>query len=142
MRYDPTTNRCICPSGKALDSSGSEVMIRGLAYHRFAGAIRDCEPCELRRQCLRSPETSRFRQVAINLNRPKPIDAMALMREAIDSPRGRALYGKRIGTVETVFANLRHNKRLARFTPRGRCRVRTQWRLYGLVHNVEVIARC
>ena len=40
------------------------------------------------------------------------------MRQAIDSPRGRQLYSQRIGTVEPVFANLRHNKRLDRFTVR------------------------
>ena len=34
------------------------------------------------------------------------------MKAAIDSARGRELYGRRIATVEPVFANLRHNKRL------------------------------
>lgn len=65
-----------------------------------------------------------------------------MLRHAIDSPKGRAIYGRRIGTVEPVFANLRHNKRLARFTLRGRCKVRTQWRLSCLVNNIEAIARC
>ena len=74
------------------------------------------------------------------MNRAKPLDATELMRRAIDSPEGRRLYGKRIGTVEPVFANLRHNKRLSRFTLRGQCKVRTQWRLYCLVNNVEAIA--
>jgi hypothetical protein len=142
FRHDAENNRCICPAGKALYSSGSEVVINGYTLHRFKGAIRDCEPCELRSQCLRKPETSRFRQVSINLNRAKPIDATELMRRAIDSPEGRTLYGRRIGTVEPVFANLRHNKRLSRFTLRGRCKVRTQWRLYCLVNNVEAIAGC
>lgn len=142
FRHDPETNRCICPAGKALYSSGSEVVIKGIALHRFKGAIRDCEPCGLRRQCLRHPDKTRMRQVSINLNRPKPVDAMALMRRAIDSPTGRSMYGRRIGTVEPVFANLRHNKRLARFTLRGRCKVRAQWRLYCLVSNIEAIARC
>lgn len=142
FRYDPETNRCICPAGKALYSSGSEVVVKGITFHRFKGAIRDCEPCELRRQCLRHPDKTRIRQVSINLNRPRPVDAMALMRQAIDSTAGRSMYGRRIGTVEPVFANLRHNKRLARFTLRGRCRVRTQWRLYCLVNNLEAIARC
>ncbi|MGD9713255.1 MAG: IS1182 family transposase [Thermomicrobiales bacterium] len=142
FRYDPETNRCICPAGKALYSSGSEVVIKGITFHRFKGAIRDCGQCELRRQCLRDPGKTRIRQVAINLNRPKPVDAMTLMRKAIDSPAGRSMYGRRIGTVEPVFANLRHNKRLTRFTLRGRCRVRTQWFLYCLVNNIETIARC
>jgi hypothetical protein len=43
--------------------------------------------------------------------------------------------------VEPVFANLRANKRLDRFTLRGRTKVDTQWKLYGLVHNIEKLAK-
>ena len=63
-----------------------------------------------------------------------------MMKRAIDSERGRRLYSQRIGTVEPVFANLRYNKRLDRFTLRGREKVATQWQLYCLVHNIEKIA--
>jgi hypothetical protein len=31
------------------------------------------------------------------------------MKQAIDSERGKALYGRRFATVEPVFANLRYN---------------------------------
>ena len=63
------------------------------------------------------------------------------MRRAIDSPRGRQLYSQRIGTVEPVFANIRHNKRLTRFNHRGREKVNTQWNLYCMVHNIEKLAK-
>jgi hypothetical protein len=43
--------------------------------------------------------------------------------------------------VEPVFGNLRHNKGLDRFTLRGRGKVRTQWQLYCLVHNIEKLAK-
>ena len=62
------------------------------------------------------------------------------MRQAIDSPRGRARYSRRIATVEPVFANIRHHKRMSRFTLRGKTKVATQWQLYCLVHNIEKIA--
>jgi hypothetical protein len=48
------------------------------------------------------------------------------MKAAIDSNRGRKLYGRRIATVEPVFANLRHNKHLDRFTLRTRPKVNAQ----------------
>jgi hypothetical protein len=63
------------------------------------------------------------------------------MRHAIDSERGKALYGRRIATVEPVFANLRYNKHLDRFTLRTQRKVNTQWHLYCLVHNIEKLAR-
>lgn len=62
------------------------------------------------------------------------------MKQAIDSPRGRKLYGRRMATVEPVFGNLRHNKGLNRFTLRGQKKVNTQWHLYCLVHNIEKLA--
>ncbi|TAH10886.1 MAG: hypothetical protein EAZ11_11095 [Curvibacter sp.] len=63
------------------------------------------------------------------------------MRQAIDSPKGRELYSQRFGTVEPVFANLRHNKRLTRFNHRGRAKVNTQWNLYCIVHNIEKLSK-
>jgi Transposase DDE domain len=59
------------------------------------------------------------------------------MRRRIDSPDGRARYGQRFATVEPVFGNLRHHKRLNRFTLRGRTKVNAQWQLFCLVHNTE-----
>ena len=56
---------------------------------------------------------------------------------SIDAPEGRELYGQRFGTVEPVFGNIRYNKRLDRFTLRGRTKVNGQWQLFCLVHNIE-----
>lgn len=45
------------------------------------------------------------------------------MKRKLDSEEGRAKYGQRFVTVEPVFGNLLHNKRLNRFTLRGRKKV-------------------
>ena len=62
------------------------------------------------------------------------------MRARIDTPEGGAPCGRRFDTVEPVFANLRHNKRLDRFTLRGRTQVDGQWKLCCLVHDIEKLA--
>ncbi|MFN8800711.1 MAG: transposase, partial [Gemmatimonas sp.] len=62
------------------------------------------------------------------------------MRRRIDRPEARAQYAQRFATVEPVVGNLRANKRLDRFTLRGRTKVDTQWKLYCLVHNIEKLA--
>ena len=62
------------------------------------------------------------------------------MKARIDSATGRAAYERRFATVEPVFANLRHNKRLDRFTLRGRAKVDGQWKLFCLVQNIEKLA--
>jgi len=59
------------------------------------------------------------------------------MPQRLDTPEGREQYGQRVGTVEPVFGNLRDNKRLDRFTRRGRTKVNGQWLLLCLVHTIE-----
>lgn len=139
--YDPATGTCICPAGKKLYSTGSNCSTRGRKHHKFQGAKRDCVPCRLRDKCLRYPDRTQTRQVAFfDKNQNSPLRYTDLMKRAIDSARGRKLYGRRIAIVEPVFANLRHNKRLDRFTLRTQPKVNTQWNLYCLVHNIEKLA--
>lgn len=138
--YDPDTNSCICPAGKHLYSNGSRCTTRGRTNHRFTGAKRDCVPCELREQCLRTPDKTEVRHVAIFQKDACHNKYTEAMRKRIDSPRGRAIYGRRIATVEPVFGNLRYNKGLDRFTLRSKAKVDTQWKLYCMVHNIEKLA--
>lgn len=139
---DEAGNSCICPAGQRLYSNGSRCRINGRIAHKYTGAQSSCGPCALRAQCLRHPERTPVRQVAMFAKGPAGgHTATELMKQAIDSARGRAIYSQRIATVEPVFANIRHTKRLDRFTLRGKEKVGTQWRLYCLVHNIEKIAR-
>ena len=140
-QYHAPTNSCICPAGQHLYSNGNHCAVNGQVRHKFTGAKQSCEPCQLRAQCLRDPEHTQVRQVSIFAkNQPNAHAAIELMKQAIDSPRGRHLYSQRIGTVEPVFGNIRHNKRLNRFTLRGKAKVDAQWSLYCLVHNIEKLA--
>jgi len=41
-----------------------------------------------------------------------------------------------------MLGNLRHNKRLNRFTVRGDTKVGTQWQLFYPVHKNERLANC
>ena len=140
--YDPVARTCVCPAGKALYRKGASRIVNGYVSEQFRGTVRDCVGCALRAPCLRTPETTRVRNVAFIRERvrPKPETAATRMRGRIDTPEGRARYGRRFATVEPVFANLRHNKRLTRFTLRGRAKVDAQWQLFCLVHNIEKLA--
>ena len=86
-----------------------------------------------RHLCLRKPEYSLFRQVAFFRGKAEgEVCPVERMRALIDSPAGRTLYDRRLGTVEPVFGNLRYNKGLDRFTLRGQKKVDTQWQMYCL----------
>ena len=142
FQYDEKDQTCICPAGKRLYSNGNHCTVNGRTHHKFTGAKRDCGSCAQRSQCLRHPERTPVRQVVF-FHKVQAIKAARYterMRQAVDSPRGRQLYGRRMATVEPVFGNLRANKRLDRFTLRGQRKVDTQWQLYCLVHNIEKLA--
>jgi hypothetical protein len=69
-----------------------------------------------------------------------PIDSLPhQMVEKIDTEQGRRIYPQRLVIAEPVFANIRINKRLDRFTLRGKIKVNIQWLMYCLVHNIEKI---
>ena len=140
--HDPDTGTCICPAGKTLYQNGSNCIHNGYVSTKFSGTLRDCVPCDQRKQCLRTPDKTKVRQVSFFRGKADStkVSYTDLMKRAIDSPEGRALYGRRFATVEPVFGNIRHNKRLNRFTLRGQKKVDTQWKLFCLVHNIEKLA--
>ena len=148
--YDPAAGTCVCPAGKPLYRNGANCTHNGQVGAHFQGALRDCLPCALREKCLRTPQKTKTRQVCFFRGKTdsQTESVMEIMKRAIDSERGRELYGGRFATVEPVFGNLRHNdrrkslwdKRLNRFTLRGRKKVDGQWKLFCLVHNIEKLA--
>jgi hypothetical protein len=140
--YDAAARTCVCPAGQALRPAGRDVVTRGFVGDRFRGDRQTCGPCALRAQCLRTPDRTPTRQVAFFRGKAPgtPERYTDRMKRRLDSPAGRAQYGRRFATVEPVFGNLRANKRLDRFTLRGRTKVDGQWKLYCLVHNIEKLA--
>ncbi|WP_287399538.1 transposase [Nitrosomonas sp. H1_AOB3] len=147
-RFDPgdfqlagNGSHCLCPAGKRLYSNGSNCIFNGYAAMKFRGAERDCQPCTLRAQCLRTPEKTKTRQVAFFRGKRDGYETHTdRMKRKIDSDQDRQMITRRFATVEPVFGNLRNNKRLDRFTLRGRSKVDGQWKLYCLVHNIEKLA--
>lgn len=135
-------NTATCPAGKTLTSNGAiYTHARGAKVQQFKARAEDCQACARRYRCLKDPATGKGRTVSLfGRALVDDNDPSQRMRQAIDSARGRALYSRRIATVEPVFANIRHHKGMRRFTLRGKIKVGTQWQLYCLVHNIEKIA--
>ena len=127
--------------------SGNNMLFNGYRVASFKAPITACRECPLRAQCLRHPDRTPQRQLTVIKHRegapPKsgarkktPVERM---RDKFDSPAGRAIYSRRMGTVGPVFGNLQ-NKGMRRFTLRGRAKVDAQWQLFTIVHNIEKIA--
>jgi len=90
---------------------------------------------------LRTPEKIQARQVSfLQGKRDASENHVERMKKKIDSDTGREVITRRFATVEPVFGNLRGNKRLHRFTLRGKTKVDGQWKLYCMMHNIEKLA--
>ena len=139
--FDKARNSCHCPAGKKMWQSQTGIAMGEHLYHRFEGHLNDCKQCSLQKQCMRKKPTNRGRQVSIRMGEVVHQEPSFLkqMQTKIDSRRGRHIYSQRIGTVEPVFGNINTNKRLNRFSLRGKTKVNAQWLLYCMVHNIEKI---
>ena len=119
--------------------SQSNVVMGDYCYQRFEGYLNDCRQCTLQKQCMRKPPTDRGRQVSVRKGAAehKPPNLLNQMQTKIDSRKGRHIYSQRIGTVEPMFGNINTNKRLNRFSLRGKTKVNAQWLMFCMVHNIE-----
>ena len=83
-------SHCICPAGKRLYRNGNNCNIGGHRAIKFTGAQRDCKNCPLRAQCLRHPQRTPVRQVAIFLGKHEGAGEGRRAHEAQDRHRQRA----------------------------------------------------
>jgi hypothetical protein len=63
------------------------------------------------------------------------------MRTVLKSDHGRERYAKRKQTVEPLYGDTKHNKGFIRFHRRGRIKVRTEFRLLMMAHNLTKVHR-
>ena len=133
--------KCICPAGKEMMYHGEQEDPVRSTYLRFRGRLQDCRSCRLSGRCLRNKVTKRGRQILIRNENKKRTSHLDLMKQKVDSEQGRAQYSKRMWVIEPVFGNITSNKRLDKFSLRGKAKVTGQWLLYCMVHNIEKLWR-
>jgi transposase len=59
-----------------------------------------------------------------------------VMRQRLLTDRGRQLYTNRKISVEPVYGQIKHNRRIDRFMRRGRAAAQSEWRLIAATHNL------
>lgn len=139
--YDEQSARLVCPAGVRMHRKGHQIKTaNGYLVSCYRAAKSACLKCELRMRCLRNPQSGHPRQVRV-FHGWVTETLTSRMKEKIDTVQGRAIYSRRLGTVEPVFANIAAHKGMNRSTLRGRRKVNIQWRLYCMVHNLEKIGR-
>ena len=140
--YDEKTGKLICPAGHTMKVKCRNFQATGYKGISYIGRRENCMWCSLRSRCIRKEET-KARQVAkLDKSRGEAkISYTERMKKLFDSPEGRSIYSKRMGTVEPVFAHIRDVLHLDRFTLRSKKKVNIQWLLYCMVHNIGKLQR-
>lgn len=139
---DADQKTCVCPQGNVMWLHHEKTLASGNTKLSFEGRLTDCRHCPRKHECMRNPSSAdtragHGRQVSFTLHSGR--SATDWMKRRVDSEQGKQIYGHRMSVVEPVFGNITVNKRLNRFSLRGKRKVNTQWRLYCLVHNIEKI---
>jgi transposase len=135
--YDNAQDCYTCPQGNVLKLEARRHQIGNHIYRRYEASEADCTACPLREKCLQTAETRR-KHLAVWVENAKETLSQQMIAK-IDTPEARQIYGLRLAIVEPVFGNIRSQKRLDRFTLRGKIKVNIQWMLYCMVHNIEKI---
>lgn len=140
--FNKRAKTCHCPMGKTMWLQRETALSKGKHRLSFEGKLTDCRRCAIKHQCMRNPSSAdtrdgHGRQVSMTYTNGKT--ATDWMKRRVDSQEGKVIYGHRMSVVEPVFGNIGTNKRLNRFSLRGKQKVQGQWRLFCLVHNIEKI---
>ena len=136
FKYDEAKDCYICPDGKILKLDTKHIRDRNL-YRRYMANAQDCKPCSLKSRCFYRKNTKR-RSLDVLIG-AQITNFSKAMQHKVDSDKGRKIYPQRMAIVEPVFANIRTQKRMDRFTLRSKIKVNIQWMLYCMVHNIEKI---
>ncbi len=67
---------------------------------------------------------------------PQGLTAKQRMARKLRTKRGRERYARRKGMVEPVFGQIKHGRGFRQFLLRGKKKMRSEWRLVSLTHNL------
>jgi transposase len=137
FEYDEAKDCYICPKGKILKIDMKKHIHSHNIYRRYMANEQDCKQCSLKSRCFYRKNTKR-RSLDVPLG-AEDTNFSKAMQQKVDSDKGRKIYPQRMAIVEPVFANIRTQKRMDRFTLRSKIKVNIQWVLYCMVHNIEKI---
>jgi len=130
FKYDSKENCFICPEEKKLPYIGQKKRRRGhfASLYRCNNCINCkhfgiCTPCKQGRHIY----VSGYEQLISN------------MREKLSSCEGKLVYSRRQVIVEPVFGNIKHNLGFREFLIRKKEKVKGEFALISIVHNIGKI---
>lgn len=134
--YDTEQDEFICPANQRLTFQGTR---RQRTENGYWTKIRmyeapACNACPFKAECTRAKGNRRM-YVSFRLRRYREQAKNNLLSE-----QGKLLRIQRNVEVESVFGHIKHNMRFRRFHLRGLEKVKTEWGLVCIAHNMRKLA--
>jgi len=129
----------VCPAGQLLKRTGCHQQVcsggREVMMATYRGDAQSCQACPLREQCTTSKKNGR------SVQRSEHEDLIQAHRAWMETAEAKTVYRLRGQTIEIVFADVKEHRGLRRFSGHGLARVRTEFALEVLLHNLLVVHR-
>ena len=134
--YDAERDEYLCPGQQRLPYVGTRRVTTENGYHtsRREYQCGSCAECALKPQCTRAVGNRRI-WMSPTLNQYHE-----QVRQRLFSEQGKRLRGQRAVEVETVFGRIKQDWGFRRFTLRGLEKVKTEWGLLCIAHNLAKLA--
>jgi transposase len=136
FEYDQDKDEFICPAQQRLQfqSTSRITTDNGYLTHRRIYECHQCSECPLKLECTKA-KGNRTIRVSFRL-----LEYRRQARANLTTQAGQQLRAKRSTEVETVFGIVKHNMGFRRFHLRGQDKVKTEWGLVSIAHNMKKLA--
>jgi len=131
FRYDEATDTYICPEGKELKRWAEQKREGKPSLIVYRG--ESCRECSAKERCTKGAERT------VSRDGREPL--LEAMRQKLRSDEGKRIYAMRGYTVEPAFGDIKWNGRKPSMDLRGSVKVRGEFSLLCLVHNVKKIIK-
>lgn len=134
--YDAEKDQFICPAKQRLSFlyTSKNKTVHGYESERRHYGAQGCNECPLKGECTKAKDN---RQIQISF---QLIEYRKEARENLTTELGRRLRAERCVEVETVFGQIKHNMGFRKFHLRGLDKVKTEWGLVCIAHNMRKLA--
>lgn len=149
FNYNSTQDQFTCPQGNVLQFKKASV-IKGVNYREYR--TTGCQDCELKSQCLTASQKNKklwiqekylptLEKVPVYPPGSKYRGASQgpftqKMREKLNTPEGKEIYGKRSSSIETVFGIITDVRNGWQFLRRTTAKVSVEWIERCIAHNL------
>lgn len=132
FRYQPETNRFLCPEGKPLRPQGRRNKGPGVVYYRYEAKAEDCLGCPRKPECC--PGNQRRGRSVMRVEESATVTAF---REKMASSAAQQQYRRRAQVVEFCYAWIKCKLGLRQFHVRGKTKVRAEALWASLTYNLQ-----